>query len=77
MSAPMSVVEREDVPIQTVGTRSRSRLRGLRRALLAVCTAQYTIIAIGAGVSVAGTLRYGVTPKIVATFEALAVALKR
>jgi len=73
----MSVVEREDVPIEAVGTRPRIWLRALRRALLAVFTAQYTIIAIGAGLSVVSTLRYIVTPKIVATFEALAVALKR
>jgi hypothetical protein len=77
MSSPMSVVEREDIPIPVAGKRPSGWLRRLRGVLLAVLTAQYTIIAIGAGLSVAGTLRYGVTPKIVTTFEALAVALKR
>jgi hypothetical protein len=73
----MSVVEREDILIPVAAKRPSGWLRRLRGALLAVLTAQYTIIAVAAGLAVAGTLRYGVTPKIVATFEALAVALKR
>ena len=73
----MSVVEREDVLTAAAAKRPRGWLQRLRGALLAVVTTQYTIVAIGTGLSVAGTLRYGVTPKIVATFEALAVALKR
>jgi hypothetical protein len=73
----MSVIEREDVAMPVAGKRPSGWLRRLRGALLAVLTAQYTIIAVGAGLAVAGTLRYGVTPKIVATFEALAIALKR
>jgi hypothetical protein len=52
-------------------------LRRLPGLLLAVFTAQYIIVSIGTGLSVAATLRYVVTPKIVATFETLAVALKR
>jgi hypothetical protein len=45
--------------------------------VLAVLVAQYTITSIIVGASVAATLRYFVTPQIVAKFEALAVALKR
>jgi hypothetical protein len=75
------VVKSEDVaPADLLMPAARRRSSGwLRRvlgALLAVVTAQYIIVAVGAGLSVAGALRYGVTPKIVATFEALAVALK-
>jgi hypothetical protein len=73
----MSIVEREEVPTLAVGKRRSGRLRPLRRALLAIFTAQYTIITIVVGLSVAGILRYFVTPQILATFEALAVALKR
>ena len=40
-------------------------------------TAQYTIVAIVVSLSVAGTLRYLVTPQIVAKFEMIAAALKR
>ena len=57
--------------------RSSGWLRRLLGLLLAVFTAQYIIVAIGTGLSVAGTLHYVVTPKIVATFETLAAALKR
>jgi hypothetical protein len=76
------VVENEEVAaidllIPAGRRRSSGWLRRLLGLLLAVFTAQYIIVALGAGLSVAGTLRYVVTPKIVATFEALAVALKR
>jgi hypothetical protein len=76
------VVENEEVAALALffpagGGRSSGWLRRLLGLLLAVFTAQYIIVALGAGLSVAGTLRYVVTPKIVATFEALAVALKR
>jgi hypothetical protein len=83
----MSVVESDDVVeseeaaaadllIPADRRRSSGWLRRLFGALLGVSTAEYIIIATGTGLSVAGALRYGVTPKIVATFEALAVALK-
>ena len=49
----------------------------MRAILLAVFTAQYTIVAILVSLSVAGTLRYLVTPQIVEKFEAIAAALKR
>jgi hypothetical protein len=84
----MSVVESDDVVaseeaaaadllIPAANRRSYRWLRRLPGVLLAVFSAQYIIVAIGTGLSVAGTLHYLVTPKIVATFEALAVALKR
>ena len=44
--------------------------------LLALAT-QYTIIAMVVGLSVAGILRYVVSPQIVAKFEAIEAALKR
>ena len=39
--------------------------------------AQYTIVSMIVGLSVAGILRYVVTPQIVAKFEAIEAALKR
>jgi hypothetical protein len=39
--------------------------------------AQYTIVAVVVGLSIAGILRYVVTPQIVARFEAIEAALKR
>ena len=53
------------------------RRRRLRAILLAVLMAQYTIVAIIVSLSVAGILRYLVTPQIVAKFEAIEAALKR
>ena len=47
------------------------------RAILAVLTAQYTMVAIVVGLSVMAVLRYLVTPQIVAKFEMIAAALKR
>lgn len=47
------------------------------RLVLAVLTAQYTLIAIGTGLSVAATVKYVVTPQVVAKFEAVSAALKR
>jgi hypothetical protein len=44
--------------------------------LLSIATAQYTIVTFIVGASVAGALRYLVTPQIVARFEAIAAALK-
>ncbi len=51
----------------------RSRLRSILLAL----TAQYTIVAMVVGLSIAGILRHVVTPQIVAKFEAIEAALKR
>ena len=72
---PMNIVE-DQVVIPTAGSAPKTRRRRLRAALLAILTAQYTIIAIVVSASVAGTLRYLVTPQIVAQFEAISAALK-
>jgi hypothetical protein len=45
--------------------------------MLLVFAAQYIIVALLVGLSVAATLRYLVTPQIVAKFEAIATALRR
>jgi hypothetical protein len=71
----MSAVESEHAPILATA-KPPQRPRYLRMFLLAIF-AQYTIISIVVGVTVAGTLRYLVTPQITAKFEALAAALKR
>lgn len=71
----MSTLE-DDASIRIAAKMPRSRPRPLR-AILAVLTAQYTIVAIVVSLSVAGTLRYLVTPQIVAKFEMIAAALRR
>ena len=73
----MSTVEDEDALILAVARPSKVRRRRLRAILLAVFTAQYTIVAIIVSLSVAGTLRYLVTPQIVAKFEAIDAAFRR
>jgi hypothetical protein len=72
----MSTVEDEDDLILAARSAPKIRRRPLRAILLAVFTAQYTIVAIVVSLSVACTLRYLVTPQIVAKFEAIAAALK-
>jgi hypothetical protein len=72
----MSTVEGEDAGILTVANAPKVRRRRLRSILLALM-AQYTIVAMIVGLSVAGILRYVVTPQIVAKFEAIEAALKR
>jgi hypothetical protein len=72
----MSAVEDEGAAILTVASAPKVRRRRLRSILLAL-TAQYTIVAMIVGLSVAGILRYVVTPQIVAKFEAIDAALKR
>jgi hypothetical protein len=75
----MSAVEEQHAPILNVSPppqRPRPRPRYLRMILLAMF-AQYTIVSLVVGLSVAGTLRYFVTPQIVAKFEALNEALRR
>jgi hypothetical protein len=72
----MSPVESEDALLRTA-TRRAMRPHRLGAMFLAVVTAQYTIIAICVGLSVAGTLHYRVTPQIVTRFEAILAALKR
>jgi hypothetical protein len=72
----MSAVENEGAAILTVASAPKARRRRLRSILLALM-AQYTIVAMIVGLSVAGILRYVVTPQIVAKFEAIEAALKR
>jgi hypothetical protein len=72
----MSTVEDEDALILAAASAPKIRRRLLRAILLAVFTAQYTIVAIAVCVTVAGTLHYLVTPQIVARFESIAAALK-
>lgn len=73
----MSAVEGEQASLLAAEQPPRSRWRRVLMVVLAVLAAQYTITSVIVGVSVAATLRYFVTPQIVAKFEALAVALKR
>lgn len=72
----MSTVEDDDALLRVAARMPKRRRRPLR-PILAVLTAQYTIVAIVVSLSVAGTLRYLVTPQIVAKFELIATALKR
>ena len=72
----MSTAESEDAAILAVASAPKVRRRRLRSILLALM-AQYTIVTMIVGLSVAGILRYVVTPQIVAKFEAIEAALKR
>jgi hypothetical protein len=74
----LSTIEQDDDAPLTIATpRRRGRLRRIAGIVLMAFIAQYTIIALVVGLSVAATLRYLVTPQIVATFVALSDALKR
>ena len=73
----MSTVEDEDALMLAVSSVPKTRPRRLRALLLALFTAQYTMVAIAVSVTVAGTLHYLVTPQIVEKFEAIAAAIKR
>lgn len=73
----MSSVEDENGFIAVAASAPKVRRRRPRVMLLAVLTAQYTIVAAIVSISVAVTLHYMVTPQIVARFEAIATALKR
>ena len=73
----MSAVEGEDAGFLAVASAPKTRRRRFRAAFMAVLTAQYTIVAMIVGLSVAGILCYLVTPQIVAKFEAIEAALKR
>jgi len=72
----MRTVEGEDALLPAAAKSSKARRRRLRSIVLAL-TAQYTIVAVIVGLSLAGILRYALTPQIVARFEAIEAALKR
>lgn len=71
----MSSAESEDAVLAAAAP-PKVRRRLLRRILLALVT-QYVIIATIVGLSVAATLHYLVTPKVVTQFEAIEAAFKR
>ena len=71
----MSSAESEDAVLAPAAP-PKVRRRLLRHILLALVT-QYVIIATIVGLSVAATLHYLVTPKVVAQFEAIEAAFKR
>ena len=75
--ATLSALETEETPLLAAEQPPRSRWRRPLIVALTVLASQYTITSLIVGVSVATTLRYFVTPQIVAKFEALAIALKR
>jgi hypothetical protein len=71
----MSSAENQDV-FRAVTRPQKARRHPLRMVLLILAT-QYVIIATIVGLSVAATLHYLVTPKVVAQFEAIEAAFKR
>ena len=72
----MRTVEGEDALLLAAAKRPKVRRRRLRSIVLTLTT-QYTIVAVVVGLSLAGILRYAVTPQIIARFEAIEAALKR
>ena len=72
----MSIAEDEHAFIRTAPRVPKHRPRRLR-AVLALFLVQYTMVAIVVSLTVAGTLRYLVTPQIVTKFELIGAALTR
>jgi hypothetical protein len=70
----MSTIEDDNALL--AGAKPPKSRRGLRAIVLALL-AQYAIVAGLVGLTVAVTLHYLVTPRIVATFETLEAAFKR
>ena len=70
----MSAVEEQQAP-PPAASHAPPRPRYLRRILLTI-SAQYALVALIVGLSVAGVLRTFVTPQITAKFQAIAAALK-
>ena len=70
----MKALEEQQAPIPAA-VRAPPRPRYLRKILLTMF-AQYALVSLMAGLSVAGILRTFVTPQIVAKFQAIAAALK-
>jgi hypothetical protein len=72
----MSATDGEDAAILAASGAPKPRRRRLRSILLALM-AQYTIVAMLVGLTVAATLHYLVTPQVVAQFEAIEAAFRR
>ena len=73
----MSTTDSEEVHLLAPARPPKVRRRRLLTIVLATLTTQYVIVAVVVSLTVAGFLRYQVTPQIVATFEAIEAALKR
>jgi hypothetical protein len=73
----MSALEGEELTVQAPSRPPRASWRRVGVIVLTIFVTQYTITTLLVGLSVAGTLRYFVTPQIVAKFEAIATALRR
>jgi hypothetical protein len=73
----MSSVDDEAAIIAAIARAPKARPHRILTMLLAVLTAQYTLVTIIVSLSVAATLHYLVTPQIVAQFEMVLAALKR
>ena len=73
----MSTTDSDEVHLLAAARPRKVRRRRLLTIVLATLTTQYVIVAIVVSLTVAGILRYQVTPQIVATFEAIEAALKR
>jgi hypothetical protein len=69
-------IEPDVAPPPLASARPRRRLRRIGAMVLMAFIAQYVLIALLVGLSLAATLHYWVTPQIVATFEALNAALR-
>jgi hypothetical protein len=69
-------IEPDDAPPPVASARPRRRWRRIGALVLMAFVAQYVLIALLVGLSLAATLHYWVTPQIVATFEALNTALR-
>ena len=72
----MSIAEDQDLVVATVPSARKPRRRRLLAIVLAIATAQYTIVAAVVGTTVAGVMHFLVPPQVVASFEAIAAALK-
>jgi hypothetical protein len=73
----MGTTDSEEVHLLVAARPPKVRRRRLLTIVLATLTTQYVIVAVVVSLTVAGILRYQVTPQIVATFEAIEAALKR
>ncbi len=73
----------DDMAEAVVAAAAPSRAQGggaLRRGFRLAATillAQYTLLAIGTGLSVAAAVKYVVAPEVIGRFEAVSAALKR